>query len=89
MYFWSWRTQEVKQLLEWMRDYNIGRSEEEKIHYYGFDCQYTNYQPEYIQEYLTNTLPALWDTASLVMAQEKDLSQEDYNTMTGTTYIEI
>lgn len=89
MHFWTWRTEEVKQLLEWMRDYNIGRSEEEKIHYYGFDCQYTTYQPEYIQEYLTNTLPALWDIASQVLARVKDLSDEDYNTMSWETYIEI
>lgn len=89
MYFWSWRTQEVKQLLEWMRDYNTGKSEEEKIHYYGFDCQFTSYQPEYIQEYLTNTLPALWDSASQVMAQVKNLSEEDYNTMTPAIYNEI
>jgi len=89
MHFWTWRTEEVKQLLEWMKNYNTGKNEEEKIHYYGFDCQFTTYQPELIQEYLLGTFPELWDTASAVMEQVKNLSSEDYQTMTEATYNDI
>jgi len=89
MHFWTWRTEEVRQLLEWMKNYNTGKNEEEKIHYYGFDCQFTTYQPELIQEYLLGIFPELWDTASAVMEQVKNLSNEDYQTMTEATYNDI
>ena len=89
MHFWTWRNKEVKQLLEWMKDYNIGRSEEEKIHYYGFDCQYTTYQTEFIQDYLEQAYPVLGDTAVPVLEQVKNFSTDDYRDMTQRTYNDI
>jgi erythromycin esterase len=85
MHFWTWRTEEVKQLLEWMKDYNTGRREEEKIHYYGIDCQYTTYQPEFIQEHLERTFPVLWETAAPVLEQARELSNYD----SQETYIDL
>ena len=35
MYFWTWNTEEVLALVEWMRDHNA-RSEH-KIHFTGFE----------------------------------------------------
>jgi len=57
MHFWTWRTQEVKDLFEWMRQYNTGKSEENKIHYIGFDCQFITYQPDLILEYFNRVKP--------------------------------
>lgn len=34
-----WHTQEVVDLLEWMRNYNLDKSEEEQIRFYGMDIQ--------------------------------------------------
>ncbi len=58
MHFWTWRTQEVKDLLEWMRQYNIGKPEANKIHYIGFDSQNLTYQPDLILEYFNRVKPA-------------------------------
>lgn len=35
--FWAWETEEVKELIEWMREYNATHSE--KIEFFGFDMQ--------------------------------------------------
>ncbi len=54
MHFWTWRTREVQNLLEWMSEYNVGKSEEDKVHYMGVDCQYNTYHPELLKQYLQN-----------------------------------
>jgi erythromycin esterase len=86
MHFWTWRTEEVKELLEWMKNYNTGKSDEEKIHYLGFDCQYLTYQPDLIQIYLQPLLPILWETASPILEQIQDLSRDDYGGMSEEDY---
>ncbi|NOR34468.1 MAG: hypothetical protein GQ579_07290, partial [Bacteroidales bacterium] len=58
MHFWTWKTQEVKELLEWMCHYNQGKPEEERIHYMGIDCQFNTYHPEMVMDYLrSNGIP--------------------------------
>lgn len=39
MEFWTWNTQEVLDLIEWMRAYNVDPSHTVKVHFAGFDCQ--------------------------------------------------
>ncbi|MEI7661330.1 MAG: erythromycin esterase family protein [Bacteroidota bacterium] len=39
MEFWTWDTEEVKELIEWMRTTNAGKADQEKLKFYGFDCQ--------------------------------------------------
>ena len=39
MEFWTWDTEEVKDLIEWMKKYNDGKPDNEKLKFYGFDCQ--------------------------------------------------
>lgn len=34
---WMWRNQEVKELLEWLHEYNRGLDEEEQVGFYGVD----------------------------------------------------
>lgn len=48
MLFWTWRTQEVLDLFEWMRTYNSNKAESEKIHLYGVDCQVPNYHSDFL-----------------------------------------
>lgn len=86
MHFWTWKTEEVKELLEWMKNFNTGRNEAEKVHYFGFDCQYTNLQPGLLHEYLQRTMPQLWDTYSTVIEQVKGLTQSDYLGMSSETF---
>ncbi|MFV5998789.1 erythromycin esterase family protein [Streptomyces sp. NPDC056231] len=37
--FWTWRTHEVLAMIEWMRDYNRGRREDQKVRFIGIDPQ--------------------------------------------------
>jgi erythromycin esterase len=37
--FVTWRTQEVKDLLEWLRSYNANPAHTHKVHFYGIDIQ--------------------------------------------------
>ena len=57
MHFWTWKTEEVKDLIKWMKTYNENKSEEEKIHYMGIDCQYMTYQPDLLLEYFNRVKP--------------------------------
>ncbi|MEA3478376.1 MAG: erythromycin esterase family protein [Bacteroidota bacterium] len=52
MHFWTWKTEEVKELLEWMCTYNQGKAEEEKVHYMGVDCQFNTYHIDMASTYL-------------------------------------
>ena len=37
MYFWTWQTQEVLQMVKWMKEHNLTNK---KIHFTGFDMQF-------------------------------------------------
>jgi erythromycin esterase len=37
--FWTWRTQEVRELILWIRNYNLLKPDFEKVSFYGFDMQ--------------------------------------------------
>lgn len=52
--FWTWRTEEVKSLLAWIKTYNKQKSENEKIQFYGFDMQDPFYPLEYFNFRIKN-----------------------------------
>ena len=55
--FWTWNTQEVRDLIEWLRRHNAQRPEEKRVHFLGVDMQrYTRAFPV-IREYLSRTAP--------------------------------
>jgi erythromycin esterase len=39
IYFWTWNTKEVMAMIEWMRAYNTGKADKDKVRFYGFDMQ--------------------------------------------------
>ncbi len=43
MKFWTWKTEEVQSLFEWMQNYNRGKPDNQKIHVIGVDCQFTSF----------------------------------------------
>ncbi|MEM8585725.1 MAG: erythromycin esterase family protein, partial [Bacteroidota bacterium] len=53
-YYWTYNTQEVIDLVQWMHDYNQGLSEEEKIWFVGCDVQGPDFRTEIgrLREYL-------------------------------------
>ncbi|GJG86794.1 hypothetical protein tb265_19750 [Gemmatimonadetes bacterium T265] len=40
LYFWTWNTQEVLDLIRWMRTYNAGVSPDRQVRFFGFDMQF-------------------------------------------------
>ncbi|MFC2085012.1 erythromycin esterase family protein [Bacteroidota bacterium] len=56
LYFWTWNTQEVLDMIEWMRGYNS--SKKGRIEFWGFDMQYPNIAIEntldFIKKYDSN-----------------------------------
>ncbi len=55
MIFWTWCTDEVKNLLIWMKEYNEDKADEDKIHFIGVDCQYLSYQSDVIIDYFNRS----------------------------------
>lgn len=47
-----WYTKEIVNLLEWMREYNIGKPNEEQIRFYGMDIQIGEKINQEIHEYI-------------------------------------
>ena len=37
--FWTWKTEEVLDMIEWMHSYNMGVTGDKKLKFYGFDIQ--------------------------------------------------
>ncbi len=40
LYFWTWNTEEVLDLIEWMRAWNADPAHSRKVRFYGFDMQF-------------------------------------------------
>jgi erythromycin esterase len=41
LYFWTWQTEEVLALVEWLRAFNEDRPLDDRVRFRGFDAQYT------------------------------------------------
>ena len=52
IYYWAWDTQEVLELLKWMRAYNAKPTTKRKLRFYGFDTQNPERAARVMLEYL-------------------------------------
>jgi erythromycin esterase len=86
MHFWAWRTNEVKALLEWMKQYNQGKRQDEQLHFYGFDCQFTDMQPDLLLTYFDRTSPELYQRSRNILTQLKAISFNTNLSAVYTTY---
>ncbi|WP_433174528.1 erythromycin esterase family protein [Actinoallomurus sp. CA-150999] len=55
--FWTWRTEEVLAMIEWMRAYNQGRPEEDKVGFVGIDPQQCGDSIKILEAFLRETAP--------------------------------
>jgi erythromycin esterase-like protein len=62
MYFWTWTTEEVLAMVEWMRAHNA-RSDQ-KIHFTGFDMQTPNFAAAEVTRFLREVESPLADRAA-------------------------
>lgn len=59
LYFWTWNTEEVLEMIRWMRSYNADPRHEKKVKFYGFDMQTPNRAARVALAYLTKVDPEL------------------------------
>lgn len=78
MHFWTWKTEEVKDLLVWMCIYNLNKSDEEKVQYMGIDCQFNTFNPDMVKEYLFKTEAPFYSDAESILNEAKDASKENF-----------
>ena len=86
MHFWIWATEEVKDLLQWMAEYNRGKSDDEKIHYVGVDCQYNTFHPDMVKDYLQKVGYPFLSSAQEIMSEAKEASENDFESYTMESF---
>jgi erythromycin esterase len=64
IYFWTWNTEAVLDLIEWIREFNEGRDPDEKLRFYGVDAQYLAGAAEELQSYLRAVDPDFAETVA-------------------------
>jgi erythromycin esterase-like protein len=73
MGFWTWSTEEVAELVQWIRDHNAQAPEGEQVRFYGFDAQPTLSPLRAAAAYLTRAgQPLTGEDAALVEALTSD-----------------
>lgn len=55
--FWTWRTEEVLDMIEWMRAYNDGRPAAEQVRFVGVDPQRSGDSLAVLEAFLTSVAP--------------------------------
>ncbi|MCB9716106.1 MAG: erythromycin esterase family protein [Myxococcales bacterium] len=65
IYFWTWNTEEVLALIEWMRQYNA--SHERKLHFVGFDAQTPTVAARNVDAFLGQVDPEAPQRGSVAM----------------------
>lgn len=83
MYFWTWNTEEVKTMIEWMKKYNDTASK--KIQFTGFDAQACRLSIGFMRNFLNENLPSLkpviddYDSCYRQHRSVEDLKKKKYN----------
>jgi len=55
--YWVWQSQEVLDLIEWMKNYNKGKSADQMIQFYGYDMQDATSCVIWLDKYLSKYIP--------------------------------
>lgn len=53
LYFWTWRTQEVLDMIDWMRQWNSRASPGDRVQFLGMDIQYPGEAMDSVQSFAT------------------------------------
>lgn len=70
MYFWTWNTQEVLDLAEWMRAYNReqeSRSRPGRVQFLGFDMQFAHVAADIVRDFLAAADPTYLREANVAL----------------------
>ena len=58
LYFWTWNTQEVANLIAWLRQWNVDHPTQQ-VGFYGFDMQYPGMAIDSVTSFVARVAPAL------------------------------
>lgn len=89
--FTIYHTQEMAELLAWMRSYNEHRDAKDKIHFYGFDMQRYDHNKNGLFSYLKKVDPTLaskYETALTNLNDETVYDQKQANVQEGLSHIQ-
>lgn len=86
MHFWTWRTTEVRDLLYWMCDYNLGKAESEKVQYWGVDCQFNTYHPDMVIDNLETSSVPFISFAEEILNEASSASENRFSSYTQNAF---
>ena len=55
--YWVWQSQEILDLIEWMKNYNKGKASNQKLQFYGYDMQDATSCVIWLDKYLCKHIP--------------------------------
>jgi erythromycin esterase len=76
LYSWAWNTEEVLELLRWMRKYNEDPAHRKKLKFYGFDGQIAHLAARNVVNYLDRVDPEEARAAAKLFAPVSDMAKE-------------
>ena len=68
LYFWTWDTEEVLEMLRWMRRYNEDSNHQRKIQFFGFDMQEPKIAASGLHRYLQRVESDVADSAQVIVS---------------------
>ena len=74
MYFWTWNTEEVLAMIEWMRAWNADPAHRRKVKFTGFDMQTATVAQKNVAAYVRRVAP---DRADALLAPTTRLGVDD------------
>jgi len=72
IYFWTWDTEEVLAMIEWLRAFNEGRPLDDRVRFYGVDAQFTAGPAAALTDFFTERDAAVLDGHRRTMAVLSD-----------------
>lgn len=90
MYFWTWDTQEVLEMIKWMREFN--KSGKGRVQFTGFDMQTPNVAMEIVNDFVAKYDTAFMETLRKASAEAKAVRAPEgppFGLATATFPIEV
>lgn len=84
---WIQNNAEVKELINWMREYNKCKPSNQKIQFIGIDNQDDAYSPGFVIEYIQKYFPEFSTTRKSTMDQIRQLNIVSYNNISDEEFL--
>jgi erythromycin esterase len=86
MHYWTLKTEEVKNLLEWMCNYNIDKPDEDKVQYFGIDCFFNTFHPGLLKDYFRETEVPFLSNAEILLDEAEEASKAGFDTYSEAAF---